>query len=120
MGDVVTVEQREYERLARVEEQVSQLVKGIGQLSKDLHSWQSHYVPRQEIDERFKNVQTDIQELRDGLKDAATSKDITDIKQTLMEMRNDKRSNKAVWAAWTGVVVSALAVTVAVVAIIVE
>jgi septal ring factor EnvC (AmiA/AmiB activator) len=106
------------ERLAVVEEQIKQMVIAVTGLSSDLRNWQQNYVPRQEISEMFRSRDEDIKELREQIKGTANKSDIDDIKSTLNDMKNDKRSNKAVYAAWAGVAVSALAVIVAVIAII--
>ena len=78
------------ERLAVVEEQIRQLVKGVTRLNEQLDSWQQNYVPRQEIDERFRSRDEDIRELREGF-EAYKQQQNNDNRQT--------RSNVPVWVA---------------------
>ncbi|XJZ25933.1 hypothetical protein ACF5W4_11025 [Bacillota bacterium Lsc_1132] len=98
----MAMEPKDYERMATMEEQIKQLVNAVNGLSLDLRNWQQNYVPRQEISEMFRSRDKDIQEL-------ATE---------LSTLRQEKNSNKGVIAAWAGVVMSGLAVVVAVVAIL--
>lgn len=112
------MEKDEYGRLTALEKQMETLVNSVSQLSQDLRTWRDDFVPRKEIDIRFDAVHNSIHEIRLDLKEAATSKDITEIKQVLAEMKNDKRSNLALYATWAGVAMSLVAVVVAIVAII--
>jgi archaellum component FlaC len=111
----MTMEQGNETKVAVLEEQIKNLVTAVTGLSNDLKSWRQDYVPRQELDERFKHVYQDLQEMRDDLKETANRSDIDDIKTTLKELKEDKRSSRGLWVAWAGVVVSALAVGVAII-----
>jgi len=112
------MDKTEYERLAVVEEQTRQLLTSMKQLSEDLRSWQMNYLPREEANERLRAMRDDIQELREAIKGAPTSKDIEDIKQTLVDMKNDRSANKSLWAAWAGVFVASIAVGVSIISIV--
>jgi DNA repair exonuclease SbcCD ATPase subunit len=116
-GVAMATEQKDGERLAVVEEQIKNLVTAITGLSNDLKNWRKDYVPRQEIQEMFRSRDQDIQEIRDALKGAANKSDIAEIKQTLAEMKNDKRSNKALYAAWAGVSVSLVMAAIAIISL---
>jgi len=96
------MEAKDYERMATMEEQIKQLVQAVNSLTQKLDTWQGNYVPRQELGEMFR----------------ARDKEIQDLAIEIAQIRNEKSSSKAVVAAWAGVIVSGLAVAVAIIAIL--
>ncbi len=112
------------ERLAVVEEQIKQLVTAVNGLSSDIKDWQhsskENFVPRQELNEMFRSRDQSIEELRQAVKSAANKSDIVEIKEALKELKEDKKSNLGLFAAWAGVGVSALAVAVAFIAMFIN
>jgi archaellum component FlaC len=96
------MEAKDYERMATMEEQIKQLVQAVNSLTQKLDTWQGNYVPRQELGEMFR----------------ARDKDIQDLQTEIEKLRQEKNNSKPVVAAWAGVIVSVLAVAVAVVAIV--
>lgn len=112
-----------YERLAVVEEQIKQLEMVIGDLRNDIKEWQKKsedvYIPRQELTEMFRSRDRSISELREALKAAANQSDIADIKNSLKELKDENARKRPLYAAWAGVGVSAIAVIVTIITLIV-
>src|SRR5690625_609164 len=54
------------QRLARLEAQMENVLTGVSSINDKLDMWNQNYVPRTEIDSRFKSLLEDIKELREA------------------------------------------------------
>ncbi|PRT19816.1 hypothetical protein [Bacillus wiedmannii] len=84
------MDQKDYERLAKVEAQLENLTQLVVELKAQLGVFSQHFPTRIEVAEMFRS--------RD---------------EAIKEMKEDKRSNKALIASWASVVVAVVAVGVA-------
>ncbi|WP_199426574.1 hypothetical protein [Thermaerobacillus caldiproteolyticus] len=77
------MEQKDYERIAKLETQLESLTEGLKRIENKLDAYTANFITKAEADIRFKNIEKE-----------------------LMEVKDDKRTNRAFWVS-----VSALAVT---------
>lgn len=77
------MEQKDYERIAKLETQLESLTEGLKRIEKKLDEYTANFITRTEADIRFKNIEKELREVKE-----------------------DKRANRAFWVS-----VSALAVT---------
>ncbi|NBI30260.1 hypothetical protein [Chengkuizengella marina] len=84
------------ERLASVETEIKSLKEVVIKVDNKLVDWSKNYVPRSELTEMLK----------------ARDKDISDLNIEIKNLRLDKRDNKALYPAWSGVVVALLAILI--------
>jgi seryl-tRNA synthetase len=80
---VSKLEQKDYERIAKLETQLESLTEGLKRIEKKLDEYTTNFITRTEADIRFKNIEKELREVKE-----------------------DKRANRAFWVS-----VSALAVT---------
>jgi len=92
------VEQKDYERLAKMEAQVEQMSAVVIRMEAKLDTWATNFLTRNEAAEMFRSRDQDIQETR----------------QELKELKNEKQSDKALWPAWIGAAVAVIALVVSV------
>lgn len=87
------MEQKDYERLAKLEAQLENLTQLMIEMKAQLSSFTQNFPTRLEVNEMFRSRDQDIQETREEVK----------------ELRNDNKARSAQIAAWAGVVVAILA-----------
>jgi hypothetical protein len=66
---LISVEQNQVERLARVETELGGIKELVVRVDSKLDAWSNTYVPRQEINEMFRSRDKEIQELKESKKD---------------------------------------------------
>ncbi|HDR7980279.1 TPA: hypothetical protein QC443_002556 [Bacillus cereus] len=84
------MDQKDYERLAKVEAQLENLTQLVVELKAQIVVFSQNFPTRIEVAEMFRSRDEDIK-----------------------EMKEDKRNNKALAASWASVVVAVVAVGVA-------
>lgn len=77
------MEQKDYERIAKLETQLESLTEGLKRIEKKLDTFTTNFITRSEAEIRFKNIEKELKEIKE-----------------------DKRANRAFWVS-----VCALAVT---------
>ncbi|WP_342046001.1 hypothetical protein [Bacillus sp. OTU530] len=90
------MDQKDYERLAKLETQIENLTTLVIELKTQISSFTQNFPTRLEVNEMFRSRDQDIQETREELK----------------ELKNDKRASAAQVASWAGIGVAILALFV--------
>lgn len=101
------MDQKDYERLAKLETQLENLTTLVVELKAQISSFTQNFPTRLEVNEMFRSRDQDIQETREEIKTMRVEM------QTLKsEQQNDKRASAAQVASWISIVVGAMALVV--------
>ncbi|KYC67160.1 hypothetical protein [Heyndrickxia coagulans] len=58
------MEQKEYERIARLETQIENMAESVGRIESKLDAYTANFIPRAEAEMRFQNVEKEITEVK--------------------------------------------------------
>ena len=61
------MEQKEYERIARLETQIEGMAESVGRIESKLDAYTANFMPRAEAELRFQNVEKEIAEVKAGI-----------------------------------------------------
>jgi len=101
------MDQKDYERLAKMEAHVEQMNAVVIRMEAKLDTWSTNFLTRNEATEMFRSRDQDIQETGEEIK--AIKAEIQTMKT---EQQNDKRASAAQVSSWIGVAVAVLALFV--------
>lgn len=62
------MEQNEYERIATLETQLESLSKGLERIETKLDAYSANFLPRNEANLRFENIEKEIEEIKQNKK----------------------------------------------------
>lgn len=86
----MTMDHNAYERMATMEAKLGQIESLLTKLDDKLDNMNTAFVPRMEIEEKFRH--------RD--------EKIVSLQSEIIQMKQDKQQNKALLPAWIGVIVA--------------
>jgi DNA repair exonuclease SbcCD ATPase subunit len=113
----------EKERLASLETEVTNVGKTIDRVEMKLDFFNQSFMPRTEIDEKFRSRDQDISEIREMIKDLNDSfqkgidKVADSFQEQLKETKQDKRNIRRLWPTWVSSIASIGALIISIIAL---